>query len=160
MNVWYFAYGSNLDHQRFLERVGTWTAHRQAALLDYELRFSGEVTSEGGGGAIVQPAPGKCVLGGLYEITAEQITAMDAVELGSAMNHDQRGVRRTVAVESEGETLPAELYEVPVPKLYRAPSARYLDILIKGLGDFGYGDDATAAVTAVASREPLGPAPD
>ncbi len=55
-SLWYFAYGSNLDPDRFRDRVGEWTEHRQAVLHDHELRFSGEVSSEVEGIAAQEPA--------------------------------------------------------------------------------------------------------
>ena len=143
--IWYFAYGSNLNHQRFRSRVGDWQESRQAILHGYELRFSAEVESEGGGGAIIQPAAGGQVFGGVYGITDAQIEAMDAVELHSPMNFEGRGVRSTVQVQSNGESIRAELYEVPAPSTYRAPSASYLGWITSGLRDFGY-DDGIIAV--------------
>ncbi len=71
-SLWYFAYGSNLDPDRFRDRVGKWTERRPAILHDQGLRFSGEVSSEGGGGAIIQRAPGKKVYGGAYRIGARE----------------------------------------------------------------------------------------
>ena len=150
--IWYFAYGSNLNHQRFRSRVGDWQESRQAILHGYELRFSGEVESEGGGGAIIQPAVGGQVFGGVYRITAAQIEAMDAVELHSPMNSEGRGVRSTVQLQSNGESIQAELYEVPAPSTYRAPSARYLEWITSGLRDFGYDDEIIAEVETIAAK--------
>ena len=118
------------------------------------LRFSGEVESEGGGGAVIEAAPGERVYGGIYAISHDQIAAMDAVELDSAMNTNLRGIRRTVAVDADGARTRAEIYEVPQPSIYRAPSAIYLGHITKGLRDFGYGDDVIAAVEAIAASEP------
>ena len=151
--IWYFAYGSNLNHQRFHSRVGDWQESGQAILHGYELRFSGEVESEGGGGAIIQPAAGGQVFGGAYRITHEQIAAMDAVELHSPMNLKGRGVRSTVQLQSNGESIQAELYEVPAPSTYRAPSASYLGWITSGLRDFGYGDEIIAEVETIAASE-------
>lgn len=152
--IWYFAYGSNLDQDRFRERVGDWFKARPAVLRDHALRFSGEVSSEGGGGAIIVPAEGETVYGGIYAVTHDQIAAMDEVELNSAMNANQRGSRRTVRVDAEGDPVRAEIYEVPAPEVYRAPSEAYLGHITKGLRDFGYGDDVVSAVEAVAAAEP------
>ena len=152
--IWYFTYGSNLDHERFRSRVGDWQEHRRATLEDYELHFSGEVTAEGGGGAIIQAAPGKRVHGGIYAITIEQLADMDAVELDSAMNLSHRGSRRTVGLSSDGDAIDAELYEVPAPRIYRAPSTKYLGHITGGLRDFGYSDDVVDAVAAIAAAEP------
>lgn len=152
--IWYFAYGSNLDQDRFRERVGEWSSAEAAVLHDHALRFSGEVISEGGGGAIIEPRPGARVYGGVYAISHEQIAAMDEVEINSAMNAGQRGIRKTVRVDVGGVPRRAEVYMVPSPRLYRAPSARYLGHITKGLGDFGYGDEVVAEVEAVAAAEP------
>lgn len=152
--IWYFAYGSNLDQDRFHARVGEWGNARRAFLPDFRLRFSGEVESEGGGGAVIEAAPGERVYGGIYAISHDQIAAMDAVELDSAMNTNLRGIRRTVAVDADGARTRAEIYEVPRPSIYRAPSAVYLGHITKGLRDFGYGDDVIAAVEAIAAAEP------
>ena len=167
-SLWYFAYGSNLDPDRFHDRVGEWTEHRRAILHDHELRFSGEVSSEGGGGAIIQGAPGKKVYGGVYRITAEQIALMDERELGSEMDPNLRGARATIVVEDPASpagsaessmgyaagSLEAEVYVVPEPKVYRAPSDTYLGHITKGLRFLGYEDDVIAEVEGIAAREP------
>jgi len=174
-SLWYFAYGSNLDPDRFRDRVGEWTEHRQAVLHDHELRFSGEVSSEGGGGAIIQGGPGKKVYGGVYRITAEQIARMDERELGSEMDPNLRGARVTIIVEDPASTagsgaseagsaessaghaagsVEAEVYVVPEPKVYRAPSGAYLGHITKGLRFFGYEDEVIAEVEVIAAQEP------
>jgi cation transport regulator ChaC len=142
--IWYFAYGSNLSQERFRSRVGEWQQVRQAVLDGYELRFSGDVESEGGGG--------------VYAITEDQLAAMDAVELHGPMNLHGRGIRSTVELVSDGELIEGELYEVPAPEVFRAPSATYLGLITSGLRDFGYTEDVIAAVEAAAATEPDQPA--
>jgi len=167
-SLWYFAYGSNLDPDRFRDRVGEWTEHRQAILRDHELRFSGEVSSEGGGGAIIQGAPGRKVYGGVYRISTEQIGRLDERELGSEMDPNRRGARVTILLERPQSTagsagtstghaagsLEAEVYVVPEPKVYRAPSDTYLGHITKGLRFFGYADEVIAEVERIAAQEP------
>ena len=152
--IWYFAYGSNLDPDRFRGRVGDWIERKRAILHDYRLRFSGEVTSEGGGGAIIQPAEGERVHGGVYRITVEQLRAMDREELESARNPDQRGRRVTLTLECPDSPTEVEVYVVPEPEIYRAPSPKYLDHIVKGLRAFGYDDGVVREVEAVAASEP------
>lgn len=152
--LWYFAYGSNLDPDRFRERVCDWEERKRAILLDYQLRFSGEVTSEGGGGAIIQPAEGAQVFGGVYRISNDQIEAMDRVELESNMNENQRGRRVTRTLNCPDGPLAVEVYVVPEPSIYRAPSATYLGHITKGLRAFGYDEAAVQAVEAIAAQEP------
>ena len=65
--VFYFAYGSNMDPERFRSRVGDWLSRRRARLDGYSLRFADSVQSEGGGGAVVDRRPGDHVDGVLFE---------------------------------------------------------------------------------------------
>jgi len=152
--VWYFAYGSNLDHDRFRERVGEWAGHERARLDDYELRFSGEVTSEGGGGAIIEPAPGRRVCGGVYRITSTQLEELDRMELGDRLDPNRRGERREMTLRCPAFPLLVTVYLVPRPKVYRAPSAAYLAHIVKGLRDFGYDESVILEVQEIARREP------
>lgn len=152
--VWYFAYGSNLDPDRFRDRICDWSERKRAILGDYRLRFSGEVTSEGGGGAIIEEAPGDHVYGGVYRISRAQIETMDQVELGAATNPDRRGERAQLTLRCPDGTLEVEVYVVPRPKRYRAPSDSYLGHIVKGLRAFGYGEDVVARVEAIAASEP------
>ncbi len=135
--VWYFSYGSNLDPDRFRARVCDFFDRQRAILGGYTLRFSGEVSSEGGGGAVIETAAGGKVHGGVYRIERAQIEKMDEVELRSDKNPAQRGVRCTITLECPDGGLDAEVYVVPAPKTYRAPSEKYLGHIIKGLRSFG-----------------------
>ena len=153
--VWYFSYGSNLDLDRFRGWVCDFSDSKRAVLHGHVLRFSGEVTSEGGGGAIIETSAGGKVYGGVYQIERAQIDRMDEVELGSDKNPAQRGVRCTITLECPDGGLDAEVYVVPTPKLYRAPSEKYLRHIIKGLRSFGYPESVLEEVRATAAREPL-----
>ena len=73
--VFYFAYGSNADPERFRARVGAWRSRRPGWLDGHRLRFADSVQSEGGGGAVIDPAPAAVVAGVLFEITTEQLEA-------------------------------------------------------------------------------------
>lgn len=154
--VWYFSYGSNLDPDRFRARVCEFLGRKRVILHGYALRFSGEVTSEGGGGAIIETSPGDKVYGAVYQIEHAQIVRMDEVELGSDKNARQRGVRCTITLGCPDGALDAEVYVVPKPKLYQAPSERYLGHIIKGLRSLGHPESAVEDVRATAARERSG----
>jgi hypothetical protein len=62
-SIFYFAYGSNADPERFKARVGPSRSRRRARLQGYRLRFARMVQSEGGGGAVVDESPGAYVDG-------------------------------------------------------------------------------------------------
>lgn len=152
--LWYFAYGSNLDPDRFRGRIRDWSERKRAILSDYRLRFSGEVTAEGGGGAIIEGALGEHVYGGVYRISRAQIDKLDEVELGQATNPEQRGERKQLRLECPDGRLDVEVYVVRRPKRYRAPSKSYLAHIVKGLRAFGYGEEIVEHVIAVAGNEP------
>jgi gamma-glutamylcyclotransferase (GGCT)/AIG2-like uncharacterized protein YtfP len=151
--IWYFSYGSNLDPERFRSRVGPWTQLRRAVLHDHVLMFSGEVESEGGGGAIVEPAPGEETYGAVFRIDRNQLRAMDEIELSSERNVEGKGVRLTVVVETDEGPLDAEVYTLPAAGRYRAPSTRYLGHIIDGLRTVGHPDAVVARVHEAAKRK-------
>ena len=91
----------------------------------------------------------------MYQIERAQIDKMDEVELGSDKNPAQRGVRCTITLECPDGGLDAEVYVVPTPKTYRAPSEEYLGHIIKGLRSFGYPESVLEEVRATAASEPL-----
>jgi gamma-glutamylcyclotransferase (GGCT)/AIG2-like uncharacterized protein YtfP len=153
--IWYFGYGSNLDPDRFRERVGRWMDRRRATLPDYRLTFSADARSEGGGGAVAVPAPGACVRGAVFSISPRQLEAMDRVELDRSRDLHGRGRRETVRVMTEDGPLRAEIYLLDPAGAFLAPSPRYLQHIVDGLRDAGYPEDAIDEVTAAAQREPL-----
>ena len=110
--VFYFAYGSNAAPERFKARVGVWRSRRRARLLDHRLRFARMVQSEGGGGAVVDASPGRYVDGVLFEITAEQLAAMDREEFDPARDVAATGKRIQRTVETAEGPLESELYTV------------------------------------------------
>lgn len=147
----YFAYGSNADPQRFRERVGAWRARRRAWLPDHRLRFAASVQSEGGGGAVIDRDPGGSVAGVVYEITADQLAAMDREEFDPSRDTAQLGRRLTVTVQTEDGPLEAEVYTVDDDGGRRAPSERYLRHILDGLADVGHPEETLQRVRAAAA---------
>jgi hypothetical protein len=150
--LFYFAYGSNADPQRFRSRVGAWRSVRPGRLLDHRLRFASSVRSEGGGGAVVDPEPGSVVDGVLFEIGAEQMAAMDREEFDP--RHDPSGSGRRVQreVQADGETLRAEFYVLEDDGGWLAPSETYLGFILDGLREAGHPPEALRRVRAAAER--------
>jgi hypothetical protein len=149
-SCFYFAYGSNMDPERFRARVGEWKSLRQAWLEDYELRFAESVRSEGGGGAVVDAAPGSTVAGVLFEITDEQLAAMDREEFAPHRDQVGAGRRLSVIVNTEGGQVGAELYTVVDDGGRCAPSEAYLGHILRGLEHAEHAPDAIEAVRRVA----------
>ena len=118
--VFYFAYGSNADPDRFRSRVGLWRSCSAAGLEGYGLRFAASVQSEGGGGAVIDEASEGTVDGVLYEITPEQMAAMDREEFDQSRDTDGKGRRLTVTVSTEQAPRVAECYTVRDDGAWRA----------------------------------------
>ena len=152
--VWYFSYGSNLDPERFRSRVGPWLEIRTAFLDGYRVRFSGDVRTEGGGGAFVEPDEGSAVFGAVFLIDPGQLRAMDDVELRSERNLAGLAVRRQVDVRTSGGMLRAEMYTLPATGRYLAPSERYLGHILDGLRATGHAEEVLEQVRTTADGEP------
>ena len=151
-SIFYFAYGSNADPERFKARVGPWRSRRRARLQDYRLRFARMVQSEGGGGAVVDESPGAHVDGVLFEITSEQLTSMDREEFDPSRDVETTGKRIRETVETAEGRIESELYTVDDDGASSAPSEAYLGHILRGLEAAGYDEDALAAVRAAAKE--------
>lgn len=145
-HVFYFAYGSNADPDRFRARVGEWASRVPAWLENYRLRFAKSVQSEGGGGAVVDPSPGDRVAGVLYEITGEQLLAMDREEFDHERDHSRTGRRMRLEVQAPDGPRKAEIYTVEDDGGFREPSPVYLNFIVTGLKSVDHDEDAIASV--------------
>jgi cation transport regulator ChaC len=152
--IWYFAYGSNLDPDRFSDRVGPWKELKKAALMDYALRFCGDVNAEGGGGAIIQYKPADVVQGAIYKITLAQIQQMDEAEFHREVDSNEVGIRKTITVMADDEAVNAEVYTISDPKTYKKPSEKYLGHILTGLEAVGYPPNVIRRVESIAESEP------
>lgn len=149
-NVLYFAYGSNADPERFRSRVGPWSSRQLAWLDDYRLRFANSVRSEGGGGAVVDECEGAVVDGVLFEISEEQMTAMDREEFDPTRDQAGSGRRLSLDVRTAAGIVRAELYSVEDDGGRCAPSAVYLGHILTGLEAAGHSNEVLERVRAVA----------
>lgn len=151
-SIYYFAYGSNMDLDRFRDRVGDWISVQRASLPKHQLRFASMVQSEGGGGAVVDPSKGGQVYGVLFEITQAQIEAMDREEFDPTRDVETTGKRVQMSVETDAGPLTAQLYTVDDDGGFLAPSESYLRHILRGLTAAGYRETAHSAVRAAAEE--------
>lgn len=150
--IFYFAYGSNAAPERFKARVGPWRSRRRARLQGYRLRFARMVQSEGGGGAVVDECPGAHVDGVLFEITSEQLGAMDREEFDPSRDVATTGKRIRRPVETSEGRIESELYTVDDDGGFSAPSEAYLGHILRGLEAAGHEQAALAAVREAAQE--------
>ena len=108
------------------------------------------VQSEGGGGAVVDANPGRYVDGVLFEITAEQLTAMDREEFDASRDVAATGKRIRRTVETAEGPLECELYTVDDDGGFSAPSDTYLGHILRGLEAAGHDEAALAGVRTAA----------
>jgi hypothetical protein len=130
MELWYFAYGSNLDRGTFLGRRRMQPlATGIGVLRDYELCFDLPIGPGERGVANVAPRPGDEVWGALYRLSHADAVRLDATE------GVDKGVYRRLAVEvvtPAGERVAAFTYRSEFSRPGRKPSRRYLGLLLAG----------------------------
>jgi cation transport regulator ChaC len=133
--LWYFAYGSNLDPETFLERRRMRPDEARVAALDgWELVFDLPVGRGERGVANLRRRAGARVHGVAYAIDAEQAAHLDRTE------GVDRGyyVRMAVALEDDlGGAFEAFTYASPHGVGGRKPSPRYLALLLRGARHHG-----------------------
>jgi gamma-glutamylcyclotransferase (GGCT)/AIG2-like uncharacterized protein YtfP len=141
----YFAYGSNMERHHMKQRCRSAKFVAAATLRDYELTFSGTSSMWGGGVADLNPAKGKVVEGVLWEITDADLKALDEYE-----GYPKVYVRRNVEVEAaDGRKMQPFAYVMAKPGLYKAPSRRYLRLLISGAEEHGLSDEYVTRLEAI-----------
>jgi gamma-glutamylcyclotransferase (GGCT)/AIG2-like uncharacterized protein YtfP len=133
----YFAYGSNLNEEDFRQWCEShrytniqfdYVAH--AELPDYELAFTCESLSRGGGVLDVRPRLGQCVAGVIFQVNEEALAALDAKE-GVPTWYERKYVK---VINGIGDFVPVLTYMVSDNKRqkYVKPSDHYLNIVQQG----------------------------
>ena len=118
----YFAYGSNLDRRQFAARCPGSRPVTAAALRGYRLAF------RGGGHADIVREKGGLVRGGLYEVAARHLAALDLYEGAPTYYH-----RITVFVkDAEGRLRKALAYKMRNDTADAAPSLPYVLSIVCG----------------------------
>ncbi|MBF0485281.1 MAG: gamma-glutamylcyclotransferase [Candidatus Omnitrophica bacterium] len=130
--MFYFAYGSNMDHNQMLkERCPGAIFVGPARLTGYWLVFDGYSTHWRGAVANILPSRDDEVWGGLFEISESQLKVLDGYE-----GYPRFYQRRQVNVDLRGrkDKIQAWVYtREPHPE--GAPSHEYIAAVIKGAHD-------------------------
>jgi cation transport regulator ChaC len=125
--VRYFAYGANMDPANMAKRAPGARAIGPARLLDHRLVFRRQRAWRTGV-AHVEPHPGDSVWGVLWEIDTDDERALDRYE----EVHKGLYGKASVTVE-QGDGVPVEaMVYVAIPVREKAPSRRYLRMLVRG----------------------------
>ncbi|MFQ5656656.1 MAG: gamma-glutamylcyclotransferase family protein [Candidatus Methylomirabilales bacterium] len=141
----YFAYGSNMERHHMKRRCRSAKFVAAARLRDYELNFTGTSTMWGGGVADLKPVTGKVVEGVLWEIAEVDLKELDEYE-----GYPQVYVRKNVDVEAmDGRKMQAFAYFMVRPGMYKAPSRRYMRLLVSGAEEHGLSDEYVMRLEAI-----------
>lgn len=148
--MWYFAYGSNLNQRAVTE----WCRHyghrspnlkggRSAVLDNYRLSFP--IFSEywGGGIADIVYDPGKYVQGALFDLSETEMTVLDA-KVGRKLDPGgkEAGIYKRIEVKvaplGKGEPVQAVTYQgINVERYNIPPTLPYMEMVIQGAYSYG-----------------------
>lgn len=132
MPLFYFAYGSNMNEERMLERGVEFTQKEKAILKGYQLAFNKIAGGKVGTGyANIIPCDGSVVEGILYAINEEGIKQLDIYEGVSTENY----YRTILKIETGGgKMVEAEVYIAHDHRIDDTlqPEREYLNHLLKG----------------------------
>ena len=132
--MYYFAYGSNLNRKQMLRRCPDAKPKLKAILPDHKLIFAGRSRQWSDGGvASVTPCIGEEVVGGVYEISEVCRKSLDRYE-GYPTFYDR--VTVTVVTESD-KPVEAMTYVMVRQSDETRPAQEYLDAIRDGYEDWG-----------------------
>ncbi len=129
----YFAYGSNLSLRQMKQRCPQARRLFSARLPNWTLIFTGGSRSRGGGTATIRLQKGEQVLGGVYEIDAACLRALDRYE-GYPAEYDRMNV---IVFNDLGEAVEAVTYYKKDRDPENPPSQQYLAAIREGYRDWG-----------------------
>lgn len=146
--VWYFAYGANMDESVLRERCGIdpreWRAGR---LAGFRLRFNLDGRPLGRAApANIEPAENEEVWGVLYRISRRDMVRLNATEGVPGRRYTPVAVRTT---DREGNTHDAFTLIAGGNKEDGAPSRRYINLLRAGARAHGLPAHWTAKLDSV-----------
>ena len=131
----YFAYGSNLDQAQMSQRCPMAKGLGVAVLEGHRLSFTRFSEGWKGGVADVVEAVGDEVWGFLYELTPEDLSALDRYE-GYPNYYNRRLL--PVVPKVNHSAVEAWVYFVVNKQNFVCPAAKYLEVLVKCAKKFGF----------------------
>lgn len=156
-DVWYFAYGSNLNVAQLMTRIGKWKAARKAVLKNHKLTFDICSPSWGGGVADIVESEGNSVKGAIYRISKEQLYVLDTYEgyngKGRQNFYERNEPECPMPVISQGRKVGVVTYWVANKSAkieFIKPTNKYMETLVEGLRQHGWDEKVVQEVEAIA----------
>jgi gamma-glutamylcyclotransferase (GGCT)/AIG2-like uncharacterized protein YtfP len=128
--VYYFAYASNLSRKQMSERAPSASVRFSATLPNYKLIFSGWSRKWRGAVASIQQSRGDKVLGGIYEVSEQDLARLRQYE------GDEYTAVNVVVFRDTGETVEAVTFTRKRQQDEGKPSAEYLGVIKQGYSDW------------------------
>ena len=137
--IWYFAYGSNMDEGTFIGRRGITPLDRRVGrIIGYRLRFNLEGRPKGKAApANICPDADQEVWGVLYKITRRDLLRLDSTEGVPGHGYQPMWLNAT---DMDGSSVEAVTYVATGKKLDGRPSFRYISLLRNGARFHGLPD--------------------
>jgi len=132
MKMYYFAYGSNMNHQQMKKRCPSSRFVKRAFLEGYKFVYDGYSKTRNGAVANIIETGKKedIVWGGLFEINEDNLSALDCYE-GYPKSYDRKEVK---VKDDEGNHYTTIVYfRTAQPK--SKPSENYRNLVIQGAKD-------------------------
>lgn len=144
-DVWYFAYGSNLNKEQVRERIGGFKETGPATLENHRLTFDIYSPVRNGGVADIVESKDDKVYGAVYRIPEEKLYKVEEAGLKSGRYQPKK-----VKVKYQGRKIEATAFEVVDKGNFIEPSEEYLETIIEGLKDHNYSDKIIRKVRKIA----------
>jgi gamma-glutamylcyclotransferase len=129
--LFYFAYASNLNRKQMAERAPQAKARLSATLPNYKLMFAGWSRTWRGAVATIQQSHGDRVLGGVYELTEQDMEKLARFE------GEEYGTTRVTVFPDTGPAIEAVTFVRTRQKEEGKPSPEYLAVIKQGYSDWG-----------------------
>lgn len=149
-DLWYFAYGSNLNTKQLVDRINSIPKARRCRLPDYRLEFN-KLSIKGGVRANIIPSPHDETWGAIFLFGSTDFDTMDRHE-GVPDGH-YRHERVTVICDDH---VPVEALTYVAGRQFvvepAPPPSWYLNLIIEGAKQFNLPADYIAKIEARSSE--------
>jgi len=128
--IYYFAYGSNMNHAHMRQLCPKSSFLKRAYLEDYAVAFDRAPDASVGAVATIVPSRGKQVWGGLFLVADGEISALDAYE-----DYPRFYEKMVVKVKDEEGFIYDALCYYRSKRVKGMPLKEYLTVVIQGARD-------------------------
>ena len=125
--IYYFAYGSNMNHKQMKERCKSAKFLCRAYLENYDFVYDGYSSLRKGAVANIVPKEKSVVWGGLWEIDEEDMKKLDCYE-----GHPNVYTREKVIVKDDNNKEYCAIVYLRDPRELNNPSDEYRKTVIEG----------------------------